>query len=238
MRRASKKSLSSAATASAGAEQVNEKQNRKRKGVSTNLTSRKAQRGPTKAVSKEVERIDQFFYTYADNSSVMIDPEGIETLCSHLEVPHTDVRILMLAWKMGCEKQGYFTLDEWRAGLKALRADSISKLKKAFPELVQEVTRPSNFQDFYIYAFRYCLTEDKKKCIEIPVACELLNLVLGLQFRPQYQNDYKVINMDQWMGFMRFCNEINFPSLDNYDSDLAWPLILDNFVEWLRENKS
>jgi len=27
-------------------------------------------------------------------------PEGIETLCSHLEVPHTDVRILMLAWYM------------------------------------------------------------------------------------------------------------------------------------------
>jgi DCN1-like protein 4/5 len=177
----------------------------------------------------------------------MIDPEGIETLCSHLEVPHTDVRILMLAWKMGCEKQGYFTLDEWRSGLKALRADTINKLKKAFPELVQEVTRPSNFQDFYPYAFRYCLTEDKKKCIEIPVACELLNLVLGLQFRPQvdklvnylkHQSEYKVINMDQWMGFLRFCNEINFPSLDNYDSDLAWPLILDNFVEWLRENKS
>ncbi|CAO2206849.1 unnamed protein product [Urochloa humidicola] len=220
MRRASRKSSSSTATASAG---------------------------PTKAVSKEVERIDQFFYTYADNSSGMIDPEGIETLCAHLEVPHTDVRILMLAWKMGSEKQGYFTLDEWRTGLKALRADSISKLKKAFPELVQEVMRTTNFVEFYTYAFRYCLTEDKKKCIEIPVACELLNLVLALQFRPQvdklnnylkYQNDYKVINMDQWMGFFRFCNEINFPSLDNYDSDLAWPLILDNFVEWLRENKS
>jgi DCN1-like protein 4/5 len=177
----------------------------------------------------------------------MIDPEGIETLCSHLDVPHTDVRILMLAWKMGCEKQGYFTLDEWRTGMKALRADSISKLKKAFPELTQEVTRPTTFQDFYQFAFRYCLTEDKKKCIEIPVACELLNLVLGLQFRPQveklinylkYQNEYKVINMDQWMGSLRFCNEINFPSLDNYDEDQAWPLILDNFVEWLRANKN
>ncbi|XBI09970.1 hypothetical protein VPH35_137388 [Triticum aestivum] len=156
MRRSSKKSSSS--SAAAGEEQVNEKQNRKRKGVSTNLTSRKAQRVPTKAVSKEIERIDQLFYTYADGSSSMIDPEGIETLCSHLEVPHTDVRILMLAWKMGCEKQGYFTLDEWRTGMKALRADSISKLKKAFPELVQEVTRSSNFQDFYPYAFRYCLT--------------------------------------------------------------------------------
>uniref|UniRef100_A0A0E0ELZ4 Defective in cullin neddylation protein n=1 Tax=Oryza meridionalis TaxID=40149 RepID=A0A0E0ELZ4_9ORYZ len=225
MRRSSKKSSSSAAAATAGDVQVNEKQNRKRKGVSTNLTSRKAQCGTARGVSKEIERIDQLFYTYADSSSGMIDPEGIETLCSHLEVPHTDVRILMLAWKMGCEKQGYFTLDEWRSGLKALRADTINKLKKAFPELVQEVTRPSNFQDFYPYAFRYCLTEDKKKCIEIPVACELLNLVLGLQFRPQ---------VDKLVNYLK----INFPSLDNYDSDLAWPLILDNFVEWLRENKS
>uniref|UniRef100_A0A8R7R4I0 Uncharacterized protein n=1 Tax=Triticum urartu TaxID=4572 RepID=A0A8R7R4I0_TRIUA len=71
MRRSSKKSSSS--SAAAGEEQVNEKQNRKRKGVSTNLTSRKAQRVPTKAVSKEIERIDQLFYTYADGSSSMIE---------------------------------------------------------------------------------------------------------------------------------------------------------------------
>ncbi|KAG8087561.1 hypothetical protein GUJ93_ZPchr0010g9849 [Zizania palustris] len=203
MRRSSKKSSSSsAAAATAGDVQVNEKQNRKRKGVSTNLTSRKAQCGPTRGVSKEIERIDQLFCTYADSSSSVIDPEGIEMLCSHLEVPHTDVRILMLAWKMGCEKQGYFTLDEWRTGLKALRADSISKLKKAFPELVQEVTRPSNFQDFYPYAFRYCLTEDKKKCIEIPVACELLNLVLGLQFHPQVDKliNYLKVMIDYTFG--------------------------------------
>ena len=34
-----------------------------------------------------------------------------------------------------------------------------------------------------------------------------------------------------------FYIQINFPSLDNYDEDQAWPLILDNFVEWLRANK-
>ncbi|AQK60405.1 Defective in cullin neddylation protein [Zea mays] len=76
-----------------------------------------------------------------------------------------------------CDKQGCFTLDERRTGLNF------------------QVTRPSSFQDFYIYAFRYCLTEDKKKCIEIPAACELLNLVLGLQFRPQVDklNNYLMI---------------------------------------------
>jgi DCN1-like protein 4/5 len=146
----------------------------------------------------------------------MIDPEGIEALCSDLEVEHTDVRILMLAWKMKAEKQGYFILEEWRRGLKALRADTVNKLKKALPELEKEVKRPLSFVDFYSYAFRYCLTEEKQKSIDIESICELLNIVLGSEYPSQVelfieylkiQNDYKVINLDQWMGFYRFCNE-------------------------------
>lgn len=201
----------------------------------------------SKANTKELERIDYLFYTYANESSSMIDPEGIETLCSHMEMDYTDVRILMLAWKMKAEKQGYFSLEEWRRGLKALRADTIIKLKKALPELEKEVRRPSTFLDFYSYAFRYCLTEEKQKSVDIESICELLNVVLGSQFRAQVdsfvaylktQNDYKVINMDQWMCFYRFCNEISFPELGNYNAELAWPLILDNFVEWMKEKHS
>lgn len=196
-----------------------------------------------KSSSKESERIDQLFYTYANTSSGLIDPEGIEALCSDVEVDHTNVSILMLAWKMQAERQGYFTLDEWRKGLKALRADTITKLKKALPELDAEVRRTSNFVDFYQYAFRYCLTEEKQKSIDIESICQLLDLVLGSQFRSQVdyfieylneQTDYKVMNMDQWMGFYRFCNEISFPDFSNYDADHAWPLILDNFVDWMK----
>ncbi|CAK9182527.1 unnamed protein product, partial [Ilex paraguariensis] len=40
----------------------------------------------------------------------MSSPEGIEAFCSDLEVDHTNVQILMLAWKMQAEKQGYFTI--------------------------------------------------------------------------------------------------------------------------------
>jgi len=63
----------------------------------------------SKATTKEMDRIDHLFNQYANKSSNLIDPEGIEELCSNLEVSHTDIRILMLAWKMKSEKQGYFT---------------------------------------------------------------------------------------------------------------------------------
>ncbi|TYI76970.1 hypothetical protein E1A91_D06G113900v1 [Gossypium mustelinum] len=119
--------------------------------------------------------------------------------------------------------------------MKALGVDSLSKLKKALCELEIEVGKPTNYEDFYTYAFRYCLTEEKQKSLDIDSICELLNLVLGAQFRPKVQSDYKVINLDQWINFLRFCQEISFPDLGNYDSALAWPLILDNFVEWMRQ---
>ncbi|KAF5739040.1 hypothetical protein HS088_TW12G00238 [Tripterygium wilfordii] len=222
----------------------------KKSGQSNSITSTATdlfRSASSKASLKEMERIDNLFYSYADRSSSLIDPEGIEALCSDMEIDHTDVRILMLAWKMKAEKQGYFTLEEWHQGLKALGADTISKLKKALPELEKEVRRPSSFMDFYKYAFRYCLTEEKQKSIDIESICQLLNLVLGSQFRAQVdyfieylkiQSDYKVINMDQWMGFYRFCNEISFPDHKNYDPELAWPLILDNFVEWMRAKQA
>ncbi|KAJ6296204.1 hypothetical protein OIU78_024109 [Salix suchowensis] len=151
--------------------------------------------------TKKTDRLDTLFDSYANCSSGIIDPEGIEALCSDINVEHTDVRILMFAWKLKAQRQGYFTRDEWR------------KLEK-------EVNTPGNFQDFYSYAFRYCLTEEKQKTVDIESVCELLNLVLGSQFQSKVdllieylkiQSDYKAINLDQWMGFLRFCKEISFP---------------------------
>ncbi|GAV79969.1 Cullin_binding domain-containing protein [Cephalotus follicularis] len=219
----------------------------KRKNVPRNpssLTSPDASSGRVKAKTKQMEKIDNLFDKYANKLFGMIDPEGIEALCSDLKVDYTDVRILMLAWKLKAAKQGYFTQNEWQTGLKALKVDTIRKLKKALVAIEKEVMMPSNFEDFYSYAFQYCLTEEKQKGVDIESICELLKLVLGSQFCSQVdllieylkiQSEYKVINLDQWTNFLRFCNEISFPDLENYDDTQAWPLILDNFVQWMRE---
>jgi len=211
--------------------------------AAANLTSSAASR----VAAKELERIDILFGQYADKDAEgMLGPEGIENLCTDLGVDITNVRILMLAWKMRAAKQGYFTLDEWRRGLKTLKVDTIDKLRKALPALEQEVLRPQNFLDFYTYSFRYCLTEDKQKSLDIESVCQLLELVLGKRNQAQVeslveylknQKEYKAINLDQWSCFLRFCDEIHYPDFENYDSTLAWPLILDHYVEWVRERQ-
>ena len=52
----------------------------------------------------------------------------------------------------------------------------------------------------------YLSSEDKKKCIEIPAACELLNLVLGLQLRPQVNKLNNYLMVMNYTFLMQFCS--------------------------------
>ncbi|XP_058759432.1 uncharacterized protein LOC131633026 isoform X1 [Vicia villosa] len=198
---------------------------------------------PKRTTTKQFERIDNLFGLYANKSMGLIDPDGIEALCKDVNVDHTDVRMLILAWKLKAEKQGYFSKDEWRKGLKSLGADTLPKLKKAINGLKKEVTGPECFEDFYSYAFQYCLTEDKQRSIDIETICELLTIILGSEFPSQVnllteylkiQNDYRALSRDHWISFYRFFKEVSFTDLQKYDSSQAWPVIVDNFVEWLK----
>lgn len=198
----------------------------------------------TKAAAKELERIDLFFGQYADkNEDLMIGPEGIEQLCRDLGIEPLDIRALLLAWKLQAVRQGYFSLEEWRKGLKAMRVDTIDKLKKALPVLQQEVATPDIFRDLYTFSFQYCLTEPRQKTLDLTTACQMLEVVLGSQPHVasftqflQEQTEYKVMNLDQWTAFLRFCDEID-QDLSNYDESQAWPLLLDNYVEWANKRR-
>ncbi|KAI9192251.1 hypothetical protein LWI28_020044 [Acer negundo] len=179
------------------------------------VKSSAARSGKTKT-TKGSDRVDNMFYKYANDG--IIDPDGIMTLCEDLKMEHTDIRILMLAWKLKAAKMGYFT----------------------------QVNSPSNFLEFYSFAFRYHLTEERQKNVDMETSCELLNLILGSEYRSQVdllidylkvQSDFKVINLDQWVGFLRFFKEVSFSDLENYDDTQAWPTILDNFIEWLKEKR-
>lgn len=43
----------------------------------------------------------------------------------------------------------------------------------------------------------------------------------------------KVINSDQWVQFLEFTQAVD-KNLTNYDSEGAWPTLIDDFVEHVR----
>jgi len=47
------------------------------------------------------------------------------------------------------------------------------------------------------------------------------------------QSRYRVLNKDQWCNVLEFSRAVD-TDLKNYDVDGAWPVMLDEFVEWLK----
>ncbi|CAI9116305.1 OLC1v1017416C1 [Oldenlandia corymbosa var. corymbosa] len=202
-----------------------------------------------------VNPVENLFNSYANKSTKEIDPEGIESLCSDLKINHTDVRILILAWKMQAKRQGFFTLQEWKTGMSSLHSETLPNLNSALTQLekdIRKLSSSSDFVDFYTFSFNYCISEERQKGVDVESVCLLLQLILGgggdkivgkqkswVEYLVRFlkeQTDTKVITLDQWMGFYRFCNEISFPDMKNYDAADAWPWILDDFVDWMGQN--
>jgi DCN1-like protein 4/5 len=138
---------------------------------------------------------------------------------------------------MGAERMGYFSKQQFFTGCHRLNASSLPQLKKALPQLDAIVSTPPAFQSFYAFSFRFCLNEGQK-ILERDTAVEMLQLVFPQgRFVSEFceyltiQTDYKFLNMDQWVNFLKFSTEVR-EDMSNADENPAWPLLIDNFVEW------
>jgi hypothetical protein len=179
-----------------------------------------------------------FFLHYADQNEGVIGPEGIELLCNDLGVSPSDRRVLILAYIMGCDRMGYISKQQFYTGCQRLNAKTLAGLKKALPQLDAIVSTPPTFHSFYSFAFRFCLNEGQK-ILEKDTAVEMLRLVLPEgRFVSEFceyitiQSDYKLgLNMDQWINFLKFSIEVR-EDMSNAGENPAWPLLIDNFVEW------
>lgn len=79
--------------------------------------------------------------------------------------------------------------------------------------------------------------------MDIDTAKQMLQLLLSPKWRvfPYFVeflncSKYKVINKDQYYNILDFSRTVN-DELTNYDENSAWPVLLDEFVEWCRKYK-
>ena len=68
------------------------------------------------------------------------------------------LQVLLLAWKMGAQRMGYFSRSEFESGARALKAYDAKALRRAALALEDEVAAPSALLAFATFAFKFCLT--------------------------------------------------------------------------------
>lgn len=149
---------------------------------------------------------------------------------------------------------GSFSKDEFINGMTALSIDSLAKLKERLPELRDQAL--SNLDAIYMFAFHFLKDNSAQRLVALPGNRELLLLLPAagalatirillahmphtesfVDYMSNYQTTYKAMNMDQWSMFLAFNKAINI-DFDEYDMDGAWPLVLDDFVTFMRQKK-
>lgn len=184
-----------------------------------------------------------WFHEYTGPDEDVLGPEGMEKFCEDIGVEPENIVMLSLAYKLDAKSMGFFTMAEWLKGMTELQADSISKVQHKLDYLRSLLDDPVQFKNIYRYAFDFARDKEQRS-MDIDTAKAMLALLLGKKWSlfgsfHQYldQSKYKVINKDQWCNILEFSRSIA-PDLSNYDEDGAWPVLLDEFVDWHKEQRS
>lgn len=186
--------------------------------------------------------LEELYNRYKDPYADMIFVDGISLLCNDLQVDPQDIVMLVLSWHMKAATMCEFSRQEFIGGLQSLGVDTIEKLRDKIPSMRAELKDEQKFQEIYNFAFAWA-KEKGQKSLALDTAIGMWQLLFAEKQWPLVDHwceflqvrHNKAISRDTWSQLLEFAKTID-PQLSNYDSEGAWPYLIDEFVEYLFEN--
>eukprot|EP01105_Mastigella_eilhardi_P001450 TRINITY_DN1175_c0_g1_i1.p1 TRINITY_DN1175_c0_g1~~TRINITY_DN1175_c0_g1_i1.p1 ORF type:complete len:485 (-),score=128.10 TRINITY_DN1175_c0_g1_i1:40-1494(-) len=155
---------------------------------------------------------------------------------------------LLLAWKLGAQRQWELSHDEWVSTFSKLGAGTLEQIKAQMCGWKETLRRDDDaWGRFYLYVFDYIRGEQKTLTLqEATSVWDILDIGSRWKLYPRWLDFLarssaqskapSCISRDTFRELLPFVRA--FPeAVDraHYDAEAAWPTILDEFVEYLGE---
>jgi DCN1-like protein 1/2 len=165
-------------------------------------------------------------------------PEALETFFEALELDPLDVTALIFAWKLKAKTPCEFSRTEFVEGCLAMDVDTLQKLRKKVTSLCDMIEAPEDFRSFYAFAFDYNKPPGQRS-LPIDTARVLWPLLFGDRFAlldlwlKFLEPRSHAISRDSYILLLDFATTI-LPDLSNFDENDAWPVLIDEFVDFVK----
>ncbi|GAB2222864.1 hypothetical protein Droror1_Dr00016994 [Drosera rotundifolia] len=187
-------------------------------------------------------RLEELYNRYRDPYADMITADGITYLCNDLMVDPQDIVMLVLSWHMKAATMCEYSKQEFISGLQSLGIDSLEKFRDRIPYMRNELKDEHKFREIYNFSFAWA-KEKGQKSLALDTAIGMWQLLFDERKWPLIEHwcqflqvrHNKAISRDTWSQLLEFVRNVD-PQLSNYDSEGAWPYLIDEFVEYLLEN--
>mmetsp|Transcript_53804 Transcript_53804/g.114876 ORF Transcript_53804/g.114876 Transcript_53804/m.114876 type:complete len:254 (+) Transcript_53804:111-872(+) len=185
------------------------------------------------------KQIELWYRRYKERESDAVGADGIQLLCDDIGITPLDPVILVLSYHCQASQMGVFTREEFLGGMQRLGCDGPEKLRAKIEEMRHSLNDKVACKEIYAFTFQFALDQGQR-CLPLDMSVEFWKLLL----RPHFAKlddwlDFvdkrcrNAISKDTWMMLYDLATQVQ-PDLSDYDINDAWPVMIDDFVEFVK----